>query len=154
MQQVSDLEKKITMKTNLLTNFQYTPLGVAGMIIQKVIPVLRIFDYKKTIEFYVDWLGFNIVWEHHFEENTPVYMEVEKDGITLHLSEHHGDGTPGTNVFIWCKGVKEYHAELINKKYKYNRPGIEETFYGALSFTVNDPFNNKISFNEKIADTD
>jgi hypothetical protein len=24
----------------------------------KVIPVLRIFDYKKAIEFYIDWLGF------------------------------------------------------------------------------------------------
>ena len=84
------------------------------------------------------------------EENTPVYMEVEKDGITLHLSEHHGDGSPNTHVFIWCDGVREYHKELIDKKYKYNRPGIEETFYGALAFTVNDPFNNKIIFNEKL----
>ena len=120
------------------------------MTIQKVIPVLRIFDYNKAVEFYVDWLGFKINWEHHFEENTPVYMEVEKDEIIFHLSEHHGDGTPGTHVFIWCEGVKDYHTELINKKYKYNRPGIEETFYGALAFTVNDPFNNKISFNEKL----
>ena len=39
---------------------------------------------------------------------------------------------------------KEYHEELIAKKYKYNRPGIEEAFYGTLAFTVNDPFNNKI----------
>lgn len=120
------------------------------MTVEKVIPVLRIFDYAKAIEFYIDWLGFNIIWEHHFEENTPVYMEVEKDGITLHLSEHHGDGTPGTHVFIWCNGVKDYHEQLINKKYKYNRPGIGEQFYGALSFTVNDPFNNKISFNERL----
>lgn len=41
------------------------------MIVQKVIPVLRIFDYKKAIEFYVDWLEFKIDWEHTFEENTP-----------------------------------------------------------------------------------
>lgn len=120
---------------------------------EKTIPVLRIFDYSKAIEFYIDWLGFSIVWEHRFEENTPVYMEVEKDGITLHLSEHHGDGTPGTHVFTWCIGVKEYHDELMNKKYKYNRPGIEEQFYGALSFTVNDPFNNKIIFNERLPST-
>jgi uncharacterized glyoxalase superfamily protein PhnB len=122
------------------------------MNVQKVIPVLRIFDHNKAIEFYVAWLGFKIVWVHHFEENTPVYMEVEKDGITLHLSEHHGDGSPNTHVFIWCEGVEEYHKELIDKKYKYNRPGIEETFYGALAFTVNDPFNNKIIFNEKISE--
>jgi catechol 2,3-dioxygenase-like lactoylglutathione lyase family enzyme len=42
------------------------------MTIERTIPILRIFDYQKTIEFYVDWLGFEIVWEHRFEENTPV----------------------------------------------------------------------------------
>ena len=120
------------------------------MIAEKVIPVLRIFDYAKAIVFYKDWLGFKIEWEHRFEENFPVYMEAVKNGITLHLSEHHGDATPGSHVFIWCTSVKEYHEELISKKYKYNRPGIEKTFYGSLAFTVNDPFGNKISFNEKL----
>jgi len=120
------------------------------MKVEKVIPMLRIFDYDKAIEFYVDWLGFKVIFEHTFHEGAPKYLEVEKDGIVFHLSEHHGDGTPGSHVFIWCKGVKEYHTELINKKYKYNRPGLEKTFYGALTFIVNDPFNNKISFNEKL----
>ena len=119
------------------------------MTATQVIPVLRIFDYAKAIEFYVGWLGFAIQWEHEFEPGTPKYIEVKRDDIVFHLSEHHGDGTPGTHVFIWCQGVKEYHAELIGKKYKYNKPGLEETFYGAWSFVVNDPFNNKISFNEK-----
>src|SRR3954463_7228771 len=120
------------------------------MKVEKVIPVLRMFDYNKAIEFYVGWLDFKINWEGRFEPNAPVYMEVERDGIVFHLSEHHGDGSPNSHVFIWCEGVKDYHTELINKKYKYNRPGIEETFYGALAFTVNDPFNNKILFNERL----
>ncbi|MEI3789480.1 MULTISPECIES: glyoxalase superfamily protein [unclassified Chryseobacterium] len=24
----------------------------------RIIPILRIFDYQKAVEFYVDWLGF------------------------------------------------------------------------------------------------
>ena len=116
---------------------------------EKVIPILRIFDYKKAIEFYIDWLGFKINWEHTFDDNTPVYMEIEKDGLILHLSEHHGDGTPGTNVFVWSSGVEEFHKEIINKKYKYNKPGLEKTFYGSLSVTVIDPFHNQIIFNQK-----
>ena len=116
---------------------------------EQIIPILRIFDYQKTIEFYIDWLGFEIAWEHRFEENTPVYIEVKKDNIILHLSEHHGDASPGSSVFIWGQGVAEYHKELIDKNYKYNRPGLEKTFYDAVSFTVNDPFGNKIIFNEK-----
>ena len=124
------------------------------MEVIKTIPVLRIFDYQKAIECYIDWLGFKIGWEHRFEENAPVYMEIERDGITLHLSEHSGDGTPDTHVFVWCTGLKEYHKELIDKKYKYNRPGFEETFYDAWSVQVYDPFNNRIIFNEKKASSE
>jgi uncharacterized glyoxalase superfamily protein PhnB len=123
------------------------------MTIIKVIPILRIFDYKKAIEFYIDWLGFKINWEHTFDDNTPVYLEIEKDGLIIHLSEHHGDGTPGTNVFVWCDGVEEFQKEIINKKYKYNKPGLEKTFYGSLAVKVIDPFHNQIIFNEKIKES-
>lgn len=116
---------------------------------EKVIPVLRIFDYKKTVEFYIDWLGFEIAWEHHSDYNTPVYMEIKKNNIVLHLSEHHGDGSPGSRVFILGDGVAEYHKELIAKRYKYNIPGLEKTFYGTIAVTVDDPFGNKIIFNEE-----
>lgn len=115
---------------------------------EQIIPILRIFDYQKMIEFYIDWLGFEIAWEHRFEENAPVYAEVKKGNIILHLSEHHGDASPGSSIFIWGKEIAEYHKELIDKNYKYNRPGLEKTFYDAVSFTVNDPFGNKIIFNE------
>ncbi|WP_228423680.1 glyoxalase superfamily protein [Chryseobacterium carnipullorum] len=45
-----------------------------------------------------------------------------------------------------------YQRELIEKKYRYNRPGLEKAFYGAVSFTVNDPFGNTIIFNEEFDD--
>ncbi|MCS4300732.1 glyoxalase superfamily protein [Chryseobacterium sp. BIGb0232] len=116
---------------------------------EHIIPVLRIFDYQKALEFYKDWLGFEIAWEHRFEENMPAYIEVKKGNMIFHLTEHHGDASPGSSVFIWGEGVADYHKELIDKNYKYNRPGLEKTFYDAISFTVNDPFGNKIIFNEK-----
>jgi len=119
------------------------------MTVQKVIPILRIFDYQKAVEFYIDWLGFSIEWEHVFEEGMPKYIEVVSDGFTLHLSEHHGDATPGAKVFLWCTGLKEYHKILIDKKYKHNRPGLEETFYDSWAVEVIDPFGNRLSFNEK-----
>ncbi len=48
------------------------------MKVKKVIPILRIFDYKKTIEFYIDWLGFKINWEHTFDENTLFTWRLKK----------------------------------------------------------------------------
>lgn len=119
------------------------------MLVEQTIPILRIFDYNKAVEFYIDWLGFEIVMEHRFDNNSPVYLEIVKDGLTLHLSEHHGDATPGSAVFVWCKDLKAYHKELIDKQYKYNRPGIEDAFYNAWCVDVSDPFGNRISFNEK-----
>jgi len=74
--------------------------------VQQVIPVLRIFDYQKAVEFYIGWLGFKIEWEHTFEENLPIYMQIARDGITLHLSEHNGDATPCAKVFVRCTGLK------------------------------------------------
>ena len=116
----------------------------------KNIPILRIFDVVKAKEFYVDWLGFTIEWEHQFEDNMPYYICVSKDDIQLHLSEHHGDATPGSKVFITCNEIEKYHAELQSRPYKYYRPGLEKTFYGSLCIDVHDPFGNRLSFNEYI----
>jgi hypothetical protein len=114
----------------------------------KTIPILRIFDYGKAIEFYVNWLGFNIDWEHKYENDLPVYLQVSKEGIVLHLTEHHGDCSPGARVYIEYKGLKEYHTELIGKKYKYGRPGLEGAFWKDKCMEVIDPFFNKLTFNE------
>ncbi|MCZ4221727.1 glyoxalase superfamily protein [Pedobacter rhodius] len=117
-------------------------------------PILRIFDYDKAIEFYVDWLGFTIDWEHRFDDNAPIYMQISLAGIELHLSEHHGDCAPGAHIHIDCYELKEFHKELIDKKYKYNRPGLERTFYGSWAVTVNDPFFNKITFNQPLDESE
>ena len=116
----------------------------------KNVPILRIFDVAKAKEFYIDWLGFTIEWEHQFEENMPYYICVSKDDIQLHLSEHHGDATPGSKVFIVCNEIEKYYAELQSRPYKYYRPELEKTFYGSLCIDVHDPFGNRLSFNEYI----
>nr|WP_266364504.1 glyoxalase superfamily protein [Tellurirhabdus rosea] len=83
-----------------------------------VTPILRIFDYAKTKEFYVDFLGFTIDWEHRFEENMPVYLSVSSGPVTLHLSEHHGDGSPGARVRIhtptWSSFRRSYWLKNTN----------------------------------------
>ncbi len=121
-------------------------------MLQSVIPVLRIFDVQKAKEFYIDWLEFNLEWEHVFEENFPVYMEVSKDNIKIHLTEHHGDCTPGSKIFINCNNIQEYCEKLKAKNYKFYKPGVEKTFYNSLCMDVTDPFGNRLSFNEHLAE--
>lgn len=119
------------------------------MQVEKTIPVLRIFDYRKAVEFYVAWLEFNIDWEHRFEAALPIYMQVSNGGLVLHLSEHHGDATPGSKIYITCNGLKEYQEKLLQKQYNYYRPGLKETFHGTWEMDVTDPFGNHLSFNEE-----
>jgi hypothetical protein len=113
-----------------------------------VIPILRIFDYNKAIEFYITWLGFRVDWEHRFSDNSPVYMQLSKEHILLHLSEHHGDAAPGAKVYIQYQNLKNLHALLNEKKYKFNKPGMEEAPWNAWCMEVVDPFYNKLLFCE------
>jgi len=118
-----------------------------------IIPTLRIFDYDKTVEFYVDWLGFKIDWEHTFEPGMPKFIQVSLRDVVLFLSEHHGDGSPGLHITIAdFKGLKAYHAQLIAKEYKYNRPGLEVPFWdqNSITVTVIDPVGNQLIFTEKV----
>ena len=114
----------------------------------RTVPILRSYDEAKAREFYVDWLGFSVDWEHRFEPNAPLYMQVSRDGIAFHISEHHGDGSPGSHVRVEIRGVREFYAELIARKYKNNRPGLERPDWGGIEFTVIDPVNNCITFSE------
>ncbi|MBV9103492.1 MAG: VOC family protein [Candidatus Eremiobacteraeota bacterium] len=117
----------------------------------RVVPVLRIFDKEKALEFYRDFLGFEVNWEHRFEPKLPVYMQLSRDGATLHLSEHHGDGSPGAHVRIETSGLTEYRAALLAKAYPYARPGVQKQPWGERSMTINDPFGNRVTFYERIS---
>lgn len=110
-------------------------------------PVLRIFDEDKAREFYTGFLGFTLDWEHRFGDNFPLYAQVSRAGLVLHLSGHHGDATPGSTVFVRMTGVRAFQAELAAQDYTYNKPGIEEAHWGVVT-EVTDPFSNRIRFCE------
>jgi uncharacterized glyoxalase superfamily protein PhnB len=120
----------------------------SGVRFADAIPILRIFSVEKAKEFYVDFLGFTIDWEHRFHDNAPLYAQVSRAGLRLHLSEHHGDASPGSTVFVWMRGIADYHRELIGKNYRYYRPGLEEAPWDARVMEVGDPFGNKLRFSE------
>ena len=73
---------------------------------QKVIPILRIFSVEKAREFYLDYAGFHLDWEHRFDPTAPLYMQISRDGLVIHLSEHYGDGSPGTRFQVNFEGVR------------------------------------------------
>jgi hypothetical protein len=110
------------------------------------IPILRSFDEGKAREFYIDWLGFKVDWEHRFEPAAPLYMQVSRGDCVLNISEHHGDATPGSAIRIRCDDLEAFHAELQTRPYKNYRPGLEDQEWGSREMTVQDGSGNKLIF--------
>lgn len=118
--------------------------------LETAIPILRIFSEEKAREFYIDFLGFKVEFEHRFGEGFPIYMGISRDGLMLHLSEHHGDASPGSTVFLKMQGIDEYCAQLNAKAYRYAKPDVQSMDWGTKEMYVSDPFGNKIRFAEYV----
>jgi len=115
----------------------------------RTIPTLRIFDSTKAREFYVGFLGFKVDFEHRFEPDLPLFMQVSMGDVVLYLSEHHGDCSPGAKIVIETTDLAAYHADLLARQYGYARPGLVDQPWGATSMTIADPFFNRIEFSER-----
>lgn len=118
--------------------------GAAG--IGEPVPVLRIHDEAIARAFYVDYLGFTVEWEHRFEPGLPLYMRVRRDRAYFDLSEHHGDGTPGSVVWVPVADLSALHADLAKRPHPRLRPGIDPDAPGGPTMDIIDPFGNSLRF--------
>lgn len=118
-----------------------------AIVFKQTAPVFRVFDVPKAREFYLGFLGFSVDWEHRFGENLPLYMQVSRAGLILHLSEHHGDASPGATAFVSMSGIDAYQRELAAKDYQYIKPSVAVLEWGR-EMRVTDPFSNRIRFSE------
>ena len=131
----------------LAARIETAPGPAAPIAFGPAVPILRIFDVEKAREFYLGFLGFAVDWEHRYGDKFPLYCQVSRAGLRLHLSEHAGDASPGGNMCVYMTGVRALHAELTARDYRYMKPGLETT-EGRLELTVTDPFSNRIRFME------
>ncbi len=109
------------------------------------VPILRTSPGAEARRFYVDVLGFRVDWEHRFEEGLPLYRQVSREGCVLHLSEHHGDVTPGEAVRIQVADVVALQAALAESEVYPLRIGLCREEWGD-DLTVPDPFGNRLTF--------
>jgi hypothetical protein len=98
------------------------------------------FDAKATVRFYCEYLGCQIDWQDG-ERDRPIYLQVSRDDLLLHLSSHHGDGAPGTVVYIETQDLESLHQELHAKEYPFLNPGLDPHGAGR-AVTLIDPASN------------
>lgn len=104
------------------------------VVAEEMIPVFRVSDAADTADWYRR-LGFEIVGEHRFAPDLPVYMFLDRNGVHLHLSEHVGDARPGTLVYFWVEDLDtiaaEFDAEITTQPW-------------AREITLTDPDGNRL----------
>ncbi len=114
------------------------------------IPILRSFSEDEARAFYIDWLGFSVLFEHRFAPDMPLYLAVARGDCELHISEHHGDATPGSAIRIEVRDLDALLTELTGRGHPRQRPGIEEMPWGFRELRLTDPFGNRLVFCQPI----
>ena len=137
--------------TDQISDKSSDPSQSLAIPISPAIPVIRSFDEAKADEFYIKYLGFRVDWEHRHAAHLPLYRQISRSGCLLHVSEHHGDATPGGRCFIPMQRLQQLHAELQAKNYPNMNPGVETVPWG-LQITVTDPFGNRLTFCEQLTE--
>ena len=118
------------------------------MAFTTITPILRILDEAKAKEFYVDFLGFKVDWEHRAEG--PLYMQISLGECRIHLSEHDGDARQGAAIKLHTDDIEAYVAEIVAKEYPRGGAaqalGVCEQPWGSLDMLLVDPFGNRLIF--------
>ena len=114
------------------------------------IPILRSFSEAEAKAFYVEYLGFEITFEHRFDTTAPLYFEVQRGDCVLHISEHHGDAAPGTALRIEVPDIEGFHSDIASRGHNRLNPGINDTPIGFREVSVVDPFYNRMIFCQRM----
>ncbi|MGI9244724.1 MAG: glyoxalase superfamily protein [Verrucomicrobiales bacterium] len=115
------------------------------------IPVLRMLDEAAAKAFYLDYLGYQIDWEHRFNpdiEGSPLYMQIRLGESVLHLDGHAGADSPVAEVRVPVVGLDAYHQGLCDRPGGIETPDVADPRYEGKGTDLNltDPSGNRLVF--------
>ncbi len=113
--------------------------------LERCVPTFRVRDATAASRYFCDQLGFSKDWEHRFEPGLPLFVSVSRDGVSIHLSEHTGDGPVEVRVYVYVQDPKALFGELVSRGARIvAEPAVQS--YGTLEFIVEDLDGNRLRF--------
>ena len=78
---------------------------------EALVPIFRVEDGHAAAAWYA-WLGFEVVGEHRFTPDLPLYVFLRRGDTNLHLSEHTGDAPPESLVYFYVDDIDAVAQEF------------------------------------------
>lgn len=116
-------------------------------MIRTAVPLLRVADSRRALEFYRDRLGFTLRSSNQADPALPdpCYLAFERDGVWLHVSSFPGDGVLGSAANLFVEDVDALHRELLARGVWIALEPTDQT-WGNREMYVRDPDGNAIRF--------
>lgn len=114
--------------------------------LQPPVPVLTIASAAEARRFYLDFLDFAVDWGWPENGQRPLYAQVSRSGVTLHLDEHRPDRR-SSELFIRCAGLDALQQTLSRKAHGYALR-LVATADDRREIQITDPFGNVLRFSE------
>ncbi|MCB9765244.1 MAG: VOC family protein [Alphaproteobacteria bacterium] len=109
------------------------------------VPIFTVQDATASARFYVEVLGFTLDWEHRFAEGWPLYVQVSRDGLSLHLSEHGADKAQTSDLYVSVADVDATWAAMVARGLT-DVAAPEDREYGVRDFDLHDPDGHHLTF--------
>lgn len=110
---------------------------------ESTISMLRVQDARKSEAFYRDVLGFKKSWEFDPGDGQPIFIEVTRDNVSFHLSEHEGDGPIGIQLYVNVADARTLHDDLVSRNVTITE-SLHEAEWGHHVFAIEDPDRNTL----------
>jgi GNAT superfamily N-acetyltransferase/catechol 2,3-dioxygenase-like lactoylglutathione lyase family enzyme len=107
------------------------------------VPILYSSDLKKSLDYYVNVLGFENKWEWG---QLPTFGGVSKNAVGIYFAEG-GQGSPGTWIAIMVDDIDDYYTTLRSNKARIIA-GPTNREWGIREMLVQDPDGHTIRFGQ------
>jgi len=117
-------------------------------------PLLFIDDMTRSLAFYVDKLGFELVRDAKGSDGKTFWCRVQRGGVSLMLQTACDEDGPahlrgkGVGFYFICDDTDAVHAELAARGLKLDPP--TNAVYGMRQLYFNDPDGYSLCFENEI----
>ncbi len=123
---------------------------MAATMMKSTISMLRVKNARESEKFYCEKLGFKTSWELDPGDGFPVFLEIVRDQVAFHLSEHDGDGPLGVQTYVNVENAQKLYDEFVSHGVELHGPP-EEAEWGELTFSLEDLDGNILRIGSPIS---